>query len=246
MIIKVERGNSADGLLIYQRRLDRTPEEQAGVRLFALHGIRNVESVAAVLDRAAMRSGRKNPIVHIIIRAERALSDDEWRIAMMAALEEAGLAGNAFAAFRHGNDDDDPGDHMHIAAVAADRDGNTPPRFLRSKSLDRRVTPEEKEQLPRGDVQSRAWDSQLRRRLMATARRLEDDLGLRPLARNRAVLSEPVRIAAKVSQGAHAREKRTGTPSLANLLNVQATQAALYMPDYDERAAALARLDLKL
>lgn len=246
MIIKVERGNSADGLLIYQRRLDRTPEEQAGVRLFALHGIRNVESVAAVLDRAAMRSGRKNPIVHIIIRAERALSDDEWRIAMMAALEEAGLAGNAFAAFRHDNDDDDPGDHMHIAAVAADRDGNTPPRFFRSQSLDRRVNPEEKEQLPRGDVQSRAWDSQLRRRLMATARRLEDDLGLRPLARNRAALSEPVRIAAKVSQGAHAREKRTGTPSLANLLNVQATQAALYMPDYDERAAALARLDLKL
>ncbi len=246
MMIKVRRGDSADGLLTYQRRLDRGPEEQAGARLFALHGIRNVESAAAVLDRAAVRSGRKNPIVHIIIRAERALSEDEWRIAMMAALEEAGLAANAFAAFRHDNDDDDPGDHMHIAAVAADRDGNPPPRFLRSQSLDRRVNPEEKEQLPRGDVQGRAWDSQLRRRLMATARRLEDDLGLRPLARNRAALSEAVRVAAKVSQGARAREKRTGTPSLADLLDVPATQAALYKPDYDERAAALAKLDLKL
>lgn len=246
MIIKIERGDSAEGLLIYQRRLDRTPEEQAGVRLFALHGIRNVENAAAVLDRAAMRSGRKNRIVHIIIRAERALSDDEWRIAMMAALKEAGLAANAFAAFRHDNDDDDPGDHMHIAAVAADRDGNSPPRFLRSQSLERRVSPEEKDQLPRGDVQSRAWDSQLRRRLMATARSLEDDMGLRPLARNRAAMIEPVRDTAKVSQGARAREKRTGNPSLADLLDVPATQAALYKPDYNERAAALAELDLKL
>jgi|GEM_PF-5124852 len=246
MIIKVERGNSAEGLLIYQRRLDRTPEEQAGARLFTLQGIRNIESAAAVLDRAALRSGRKNPIVHIIIRAERGLSDDDWRIAIMAALEEAGLAGNAFAAIRHDHDDEDPGDHMHIAVVAADRDGNSPPRFLRSQSLDRRVSTEEMDQLPRGDVQSRSWDSQLRRRLMATARRLEDDLGLRPLARNRSVLSEPVRNTVKVSQGARAREKRTGTPSLADLLDVPATQAALNKPNYHERAAALAELDLKL
>ena len=246
MIIKVERGNSAEGLLIYQRRLDRTPEEQAGARLFTLQGIRNIESAAAVLDRAALRSGRKNPIVHMIIRAERGLSDDEWRIAIMAALEEAGLAGNAFAAIRHDHDDDDPGDHMHIAVVAADRDGNSPPRFLRSQSLERRVSTEEMDQLPRGDVQSRSWDSQLRRRLMATARRLEDDLGLRPLARNRSVLSEPVRNTVKVSQGARAREERTGTPSLADLLDVPATQAALIKPNYHERAAALAELDLKL
>lgn len=80
---KVTRGNSADGLLVYQRRLDRTPEEQAGVRLFDMHGIYNMANAAAVLDRAAARSGRKNPIVHIIIRAERGLSDPEWRIAMM-------------------------------------------------------------------------------------------------------------------------------------------------------------------
>lgn len=246
MIIKVERGDSAEGLLIYQRRLDRTPEEQAGATLFALQGIRNIESAAAVLDRAAARSGRKNSIVHIILRAERALSDEEWRIAIMAALEEAGLAGNAFVAVRHEHDDDNPGDHMHVAIVAADRDGNPPPRFYRSTSLDRRVSAEEKEHLPRGDVQSRAWDSQLRRRLMATARRLEDDLGLRPLARNRAVLNEPVRERAKVSQGAREREKRTGIPSLADLLDVPATQAALNQPNYDERATALAKLGLKL
>ena len=48
----------------------------------------------------------------------------------MAALEEAGLATNVWIAFRHDNDDDDPGDHMHIAAVAADLEGNPPPRFL--------------------------------------------------------------------------------------------------------------------
>lgn len=246
MIIKVERGNSAEGLLIYQRRLDRKPEEQAGARLFALQGIRNLESAAAVLDRAAARSGRKNPIVHIILRAERALSDEDWRIAIMAALEEAGLAENAFVAVRHDHDGDDPGDHIHVATVAADRDGNPPPRFYRSTSLDRRVSAEEKEHLPRGDVQSRAWDSQLRRRLMATARRLEDDLGLRPLARNRSVLSEPVRNTVKVSQGARAREERSGTPSLADLLDVPATQAALNKPNYDERTAALGELDLKL
>lgn len=246
MIIKVKRGDSAEGLLIYQRRLDRTPDEQAGARLFALQGIRNIESAAAVLDRAAARSGRKKPIVHIILRAERALSDEEWRIAIMAALEEAGLAGNAFVAIRHDHDNEDPGDHVHVGTVAADRDGNPPPRFYRSTSLDRRVSAEKKEHLPRGDVQSRAWDSQLRRRLMATARRLEDDLRLRPLARNRAVLNEPVRNTVKVSAGARAREERTGTPSLADLLDVPATQAALNKPNYDERAAALGELDLKL
>lgn len=246
MIIKVKRGDSAEGLLIYQRRLDRTPDEQAGARLFAMQGIRNIESAAAVLDRAAARSGRKNPIVHIILRAERALSDEEWRIAIMAALEEAGLAGNAFVAIRHDYDNEDPDDHVHVGTVAADRDGNPPPRFYRSTSLDRRVSAEEKEHLPRGDVQSRAWDSQLRRRLMATARRLEDDLGLRPLARNRAVLNEPVRNTVKVSAGARAREERTGTPSLADLLDVPATQAALNKPNYDERTAALGELDLKL
>lgn len=246
MIIKVTRGNSADGLLVYQRRLDRTPTEQAGVRLFEMHGIYNVENAAAVLDRAATRSGRKNPIVHIIIRAERGLSDFEWHIAMMAALEEAGLASNAWIAFRHDNDDDDPGDHMHIAAVAADLDGNPPPRFLRSVSLGRNVTPEEAVSLPRGDARSRAWDSQLRRRLMATARRLEDDLGLRPLARDRATLNEPVRDTARISQSAITREQRTGIPALADLLDTPATQAALAGPDYTSRTAALARLDLEL
>lgn len=246
MIIKVTRGDSADGLLVYQRRLDRTPAEQAGVRLFDMHGIYNMANAAAVLDRAAARSDRKNPIVHFIIRAERGLSDSEWRIAMMAALEEAGLATNAWIAFRHDNDDDDPGDHMHIAAVAADLDGNPPPRFLRSVSLGRNVTPEEAASLPKGDARSRAWDSQLRRRLMATARRLEDDLGLRPLARDRAILNEPVRDTARISQGAIIRERRTGIPALADVLDTPATQAALAGPDYTSRAAALAKLDLEL
>ncbi|WP_277970223.1 hypothetical protein [Sphingomonas echinoides] len=246
MIIKVTRGNSADGLLVYQRRLDRTPAEQAGVRLFDMHGIYNMANAAAVLDRAAARSGRKNPIVHIIIRAERGLSDPELRIAMMAALEEAGLATNAWIAFRHDNDDDDPGDHMHIAGVAADLEGNPPPRFLRSVSLERKVTTEEAAGLPSGDARSRAWDSQLRRRLMATARHLEDDFDLRPLARDRATLNRPVRDTARVSRGAVDREQRTGIPALADLLDTPATQAALDEPDYTARATALAKLDLEL
>ncbi|KQS51675.1 MULTISPECIES: hypothetical protein [unclassified Sphingomonas] len=192
MIIKVKQGDSAEGLLEYQRRLKGTPEEQAGVRVFAKQGIHNVENAAAVLDRLATKSGRKNAIVHLIIRAERGLSDLEWNTAMIAVLDEAGLSAHRWIAFLHDHDDDDPGDHMHIAAVAVDREGNPPPRFLRSESLERRVTRKEADALPRGDVSSRAWDSQLRRRLMSTARRLEDELCLRPLARDRAAQAEPV------------------------------------------------------
>ena len=246
MIIKAKRGNSAEGLLVYQRRLKGTPAEQAGVRLFDKNGIHTVENAAAVLDRLAVRSQRKSPIVHLIIRAERGLSDPEWRTALTAALEEAGLQANAWIAFLHDNDDDDPGDHMHIAAVAADRDGKPPPRFLRSASLDRRVTSNQAKDLPKGDVRSRAWDSQLRRRLMSIARGLEDELGLRPLARDRAAQMEPVRVKAKVSQGARDRERRTGRPALADLIDTLATQAALEMPDYSMRSAALAKLDLEI
>jgi hypothetical protein len=246
MIIKVKRGDSAEALLIYQRRLEGTPEEQAGARLFAMNGIRDVDSAAAVLNRAAMRSGRAAPIVHIIIRAERGLSDDEWRTAINAALEEAGLASQAWAAFRHNNDDDDPGDHMHIAAVAADRHGAAPSRILRSKSLGRQVSREEAKTLPKGDVVSRAWDSHLGRRLMTVARHLEDEFGLRPLARDRNVLAEPCRTVGRVSQGERDRERRTGIAPLADLLDLSATQAALDERDYDARRIALAALDLEL
>lgn len=246
MIIKVKQGDSAEGLLEYQRRLKGTPEEQAGVRVFAKQGIYNVENAAAALDRLATTSGRKNAIVHLIIRAERGLSDPEWNTAMTAVLKEAGLSTHRWIAFLHDHDDDDPGDHMHIAAVAVDREGNPPPRFLRSKSLDRRVTRKEADALPHGDVNSRAWDSQLRRRLMSTARRLEDELGLRPLARDRAAQAEPVRDKAKSSQGGRDRQRRTGIPPLADLLDMVATQEALDEADYDARAVALARLDLAL
>jgi len=246
MIIKAKQGDSAEGLLAYQRRLNRTPKEQAGVRVFAKRGIYNVENAAAALDRLATKSGRKNAIVHLIIRAERGLSDPEWNTAMTAVLDEAGLSTHRWIAFLHDHDDDDPGDHMHIAAVAVDREGNPPPRFLRSKSLDRSVTRKEADALPRGDVSSRAWDSQLRRRLMSTARRLEDELGLRPLARDRAAQAEPVLDKAKSSQGGRDRQRRTGIPPLADLLDTVATQEALDEADYDARAVELAKLDLAL
>lgn len=246
MIIKVKRGETGEGLLEYQRRLKGAAEEQAGVHFFAKNGIHSVENAAAVLDRLAARSGRKNAIIHIVVRAERGLSKPEWQIAMRAALEEAGVATHAWIAFLHDHDDDTPGDHMHIAVVAVDRDGTPPPRFLRSETLDRRVTSEEAKALPQGDVRSRAWDSQLQRRMMSVARRLEDELGLRPLARDRAAQNEPVRTQAKSSQGARDRERRTGIPPLADLLDTTATQTALEEASYDARAAALAMLDLGL
>jgi hypothetical protein len=70
--IKAKQGDSAEGLLEYQRRLKGAPDEQAGVRVFAKQGIHNVENAATVLDRLATKSGRKNAIVHFIIRRARA------------------------------------------------------------------------------------------------------------------------------------------------------------------------------
>lgn len=246
MIVKIERGSSAEGLLIYQRRLDKSPQEQAAVRLFAKHKIFDVENAASALDRMAKKSGLAHPIVHLILRAERGLSDEEWRVSLDAALEAAHLKGRPYVAFLHDHDEDTEGEHMHVALCVADSNGCPPPRFLRSKSLKRIVTVEEAKALPRGDVRSRSWDSQVQRRLMTAAREIEDRLGLQPLARDRAAQAGERQKQARIGAPARHRQKKDGTTPLLERVDVARVQSALDEDDWDKRTAALLALGLRL
>lgn len=255
MIIKIERGDSAEGLLRYLRRSDRLAEEQANVRIFDLHRITHIENAAARLDRAAARSGLSKPIVHIIIRAERALTDPEKKIAIAAVRTELGMAAHPGVAVVH-DPDQDTGqtafleetrtEHLHLQSCAANDAGETPPRILYSRLLERAVTPGEAKYLPKGDVRSRSWDSYSQRRLMAVARTLEDQFGLQPLARNRQEQAEEKGETVKVSAEAQARWKRDGSVPLLHRIDITAAKAALELPAWDKKVTALAQLDLNL
>jgi hypothetical protein len=176
MILKLIRGDYFRGLVCYVTRTG----EYAGqdeARLIQMEGIFSLKTATAqLLQQASLAPKRTRRAIHILGRAERALTDDQYRDLASRCLNALGLEGRPNLAVVH----DDDG-HFHFVTVEQDEDGKAPPRRLYSTSLRRDVTPQEAMALPKGDVVSRSWDSHACWRLSKIARAVEIEFGLRRL-----------------------------------------------------------------
>ncbi|NJR78760.1 relaxase/mobilization nuclease domain-containing protein [Sphingomonas corticis] len=231
MIIKVTRGNDFAGVVDYIARLGSYACKGAA-RVIALERLHDLRTAAAQLAYdAALDPSRSRPVVHLIARAERGLSDDRYLNLAHRVLKAAGLDGHRFVAAVH----DDDG-HLHVVASEVDEDGAVPARIHWHKGEKRSVTAEEAEALPRGIVAKRAWDSHLAWRLTRVAREVEIDWNLRRLSSSAKANApaEPRR-----EQWQKERLARTGKVPLQDRYWTE-IRAALALPGWGERTAALA------
>lgn len=230
MIIKVTRGNDFTGAIDYIARLGIYARKDSA-RVIALERLYDLRTAASQLGYDAARDpSRSRPVVHLIARAERGLSDDQYLDLARRMLRAAGLEGRRFIAAAH----DDDG-HLHAVASEVDEDGAAPPRILWHKEEKRVVTAEEAKALPRGAVTGRAWDSHLAWRLTRVAREVEIEWNLRRLSSSAKAntLVEPRR-----EQWQKERLARTGKVSLQDRYWDE-VRVALTLPTWDARAAAL-------
>lgn len=230
MIIKVTRGNDFAGVVDYIARLGVYARKDAA-RVITLHRLYDLRTAAAQLAYdAALDPSRSRPVVHMIARAERGLTDGQFRDLERRMLKAAGLAGHRFVAAVH---DDD---HLHLVASEVNEDGAVPARILWHKEEKRTVTADEAKALPRGTVGSRAWDSHLAWRLTRVAREVEIEWDLRRLSSS-ARANDPVEP--RREQWQKERLARTGKVPLQDRYWTE-IRAALALPGWDERTAALA------
>ena len=230
MIIKVTRGNDFTGAIDYIARLGIYARKDSA-RVIALERLYDLRTAASQLGYDAARDlSRSRPVVHLIARAERGLSDDQYLNLVRRMLRAAGLEGRRFIATAH----DDDG-HLHAVASEVDEDGAAPPRILWHKGEKRVVTAEEAKALPRGAVTGRAWDSHLAWRMTRVAREVEIEWNLRRLSTS-AKANTPVEP--RSEQWQKERLARTGRVSLQDRYWDE-VRVALALPTWDARAAAL-------
>lgn len=237
MIIKVVRGSYFGGVVDYVTRRGKYAGRD-DARVLTSQGLFSYRTFAAQLAYDAARDPRRTrPVVHLIARAERSLTDAQYQELGDRMLKVAGLEGRAHIKVVHDEpDDSEEGGHLHIVACEVDDRGKAPPRKFWDRVNRREVTAEEARILPKGTVTSRAWDSHLAWRLTGLARDVEVEWGLRQLSSKRAAkkLDEP-----EVSRAQQEHLARTGMTPLQGRLYHE-VRAALALPTWDERAAALA------
>lgn len=230
MIIKVTRGNDFAGVVDYIARLGVYARKDVA-RVITLERLYDLRTAAAQLAYdAALDPSRSRPVVHLLARAERGLTDSQFHDLEHRMLKAAGLDGHRCVAAVH---DDD---HLHLVASEVNEDGAVPARILWHKEEKRTVTPEEAKALPRGTVTSRAWDSHLAWRLTRVAREVEIEWDLRRLSSSAKAnnLVEPRR-----EQWQKERLARTGKVPLQDRYWTE-IRTALALSGWDARAAALA------
>lgn len=230
MILKVTRGNDFAGAVDYIARLG-VYARKGVARIIAMWGLYDLRTAAAQLAYdAALDPQRSRPVVHLIGRAEKGLDDEQYTQLINRMLKAAGLEGHRFVAAVH--DDDD---HLHVVASEVNEDGAVPPRILWHTGEKRVVSADEAKTLPRGTVAGRAWDSHLAWRLTRVAREVEIAWDLRRLSSssNANTPVEPRR-----EQWQKERLARTGKVPLQDRYWDE-IRAALALPSWDERAAAL-------
>lgn len=231
MIIKVTRGNDFAGAVDYVARLG-VYARKGVARIIAMNGLYDLRTAAAQLAYdAALDPGRSRPVVHLIARAEKGLDDERYIQLINKMLKAAGLEGHRFLAAVH--DDDD---HLHVIVSEVNEDGAVPPRILWHNEEKRVVSADEAKSLPRGTVAGRAWDSHLAWRLTRVARDVEVAWDLRRLSSS-SKTNTPVEP--RREQWQKERLKRTGKVPLQDRYWDE-IRAALVLPTWDERAAALA------
>lgn len=234
MILKLIRGDYFRGLVCYVTRTG----EYAGrdeARLIQMEGIFSLKTATAqLLQEASLAPTRTRRAIHILGRAERALTDDQYRDLADRCLETLGLEGRPNLAVVH----DDDG-HFHFVTVEQDEHGKAPPRRLYSTSLRKDVTTHEAKALPKGDVVSRSWDSHACWRLSKIARAAEIEFGLRRLRTG--VTSGELEEAGeqvKVPDWQLKREDESGLMPLAIEFEAE-IKGALDQPTWEERCRAL-------
>ncbi|WP_030538535.1 hypothetical protein [Sphingobium sp. DC-2] len=237
MIIKVVRGSFFGGVIDYVTRRGKYAG-QADARLLEAPGLFDHRTFAAQLAYDAARDPkRSNPVVHLIARAERSLTDAQYSELGNRMLEVARLEGRAHIKVVH-DEPDNHGDngHLHLVVCEVDDEGCVPARLLWDKVNRREVTAEEARNLPRRSVERRAWDSHLAWKLTALGREVEIEWGLRQLSSKRAAQNpdEP-----QISRAQQQHLTRTGIAPLQARF-YREVRHALALPTWDERAAALA------
>ena len=237
MIIKATRGDDFAGLVDYVARIGGDARKGAA-RILALSGLYDLRTAAAQLAYdAALDPSRSRPVVHLIARAEKSLSDDQYLVLAKRMLKVAGLEGHRFLAVLH----DDDG-HLHVVASEVNEDGAVPPRFLWSRDRKREVSAYEAEGLPRGTVESRAWDSHLAWRLTRLARDVEVEWDLRRLSSSS---RDNDQIEPQREQWQKERLAQTGKVPLQDRY-WEEVRAALALTTWDDRAEALAKHGLAI
>ncbi|BBD02239.1 MULTISPECIES: relaxase/mobilization nuclease domain-containing protein [Sphingobium] len=237
MIIKVVRGSYFGGVVDYVTRRGKYAGRD-DARVLKSQGLFSYRTFAAQLAYDAARDPRRTrPVVHLIARAERSLTDAQYQELGDRMLKVAGLEGRAHVEVVHDEpDDSEEGGHLHIVACEVDDEGKAPPRKFWDRNSRREVTAEEARTLPKGTAASRAWDSHLAWRLTGLARDVEAEWGLRQLSSKRSTKrpDEP-----EISRAQQEHLARTGMTPLQDRLYHE-VRTALALSTWDERAAALA------
>ncbi|WP_126174497.1 relaxase/mobilization nuclease domain-containing protein [Altericroceibacterium xinjiangense] len=236
MIIKCVRGDYFPGLIDYIMRWGQYAASAEIPTVLEHPGIFHPKTAAAQLwQQASLAPDRTRRAVHLIARAEKGLTEAQYRDLAHRMLRATGLEGRPYLLILH----DDDG-HLHLATVEVDENGAPPPRRQVSRSLKREVSPEEAKALPRRDIVSRSWDSHLAWRLTKVSRQVEIDFGLRQLGRERDTY-EQIRVPTWQLK----KESEEGLIPLAKGL-AKEIKAALDLPTWDERNEALAEQGLAL
>lgn len=235
MIIKATRGNDFDGLFAYVLRHGQH-RHLGEARILESEGVYDERTAAAQMAyNAALNPSRTRPVVHLMGRAEKSLTDPQYVELAHRIMRAARLGDRPFVAVVH-----DDG-HLHVVACEMDYEGRPPARWLWHAAEKREVNALEAAELPRGAVRSRAWDSHLAWRLTELERELETEWGLTRLSSAPRQRDNTPRI----DRWQQERLERSAEVPLQDRYREQ-VRVALALPRWDDRVAALAHHGLTI
>lgn len=235
MIIKATRGNDFDGLFAYVLRHGQH-RHLGDARIITMEGVYDERTASAQMAfNAALAPSRTRPVVHLMGRAEKPLTDPQYIGLAQRMMRATRLEGRPFVAVVH-----DDG-HLHVVACEMDEEGHPPARWLWHAAEKREIEEQEAQAMPRGVVKSRAWDSHLAWRLTKLARDLEGEWGLTRLS------SAPQQRddTPKIDRWQQERLERSAEVPLQDRYREQ-VRAALALPSWDDRVAALVQHGLAI
>ena len=240
MIIEITRGDDPMGLVAYL--VGTSGNLRDGAHVVALEGVASIESAPAEMRAVYRQSERcKSPILHISIALDHGemLEPSAWRKVWNEVAAHLQMPGHQRIVVAH-NERDHQHQHGGFNIINPET-GRTPPKRLWSPAQRRFL--EASEQGEDISAVMRSWDTNLKFRLQALARRLEEMLGL-------ANANAPEKWASRnrgdgvPTPGAKIREERTGIEPL--ITRMPEMKKALRQSSWSERAAALSEIGVGL
>lgn len=240
MIIEITRGDDPMGLVSYL--VGTTGNLRVGAHVVALEGVASIETAPAEMKSVYQQSERcKSPILHVSIALDHgeALEPPAWRKVWDEVASLLQMPGHQRIVVAH-----DEKDHQHQHGgfnIIDPQTGRTPPKQLWSPAQRRFLGASEQAGDPSAVM--RSWDTNLKFRLQALARRLEQMLGL-------ANANAPEKWASRSrgdgapTPGAKMREERNGIEPL--ITRMPEMKKALRLATWAERAEALGEIGVGL